>query len=245
MSDKEVAIQRAYYTDTADKYDDLHLDESDEHYLALMHLEGFIQFYGIETLLDIGAGTGRVARHLKNRHPELKIVSLEPVAALREQGYQHGLSPEELIEGDATALSFPDGAFDMVCEFGTLHHIKQPERAVAEMLRVSKKGIFISDSNNFGQGGRLSRWVKQGANALGLWGLLDLIKTRGKGYSISEGDGLYYSYSVFNNYKQIAEQCDVFLMNTRAGGADLYRSCTHVCLAGLKKGVRQVMEKQV
>lgn len=133
--------------------------------------------------------------------PELRVVGVEPVKELREMGYNKGVSKDNLIVGDATNLHFRDAEFDLVCAFGVLHQIKDPALAIAEMLRVSSEAIFISDANNFGQGNILARTMKQALNFLGLWKLADLIKTKGKGYTISEGDGLAYSYSVFNNYK--------------------------------------------
>ena len=81
------------------------------------------------------------------------------------------------------------------------------KKAVSEMLRVTKKGIFISDCNNFGQGSFISRSAKQVINKLGLWKVFDIIKTKGKGYTLSEGDGLAYSYSVFNDYNLIKKKC--------------------------------------
>ena len=204
MSNEEVSTQRAYYKDTAQQYDAAHVDERDEHYLALRFLDAAIDYYGITSVLDVGAGTGRVALHLKARHPGLKIVSVEPVKELREVGHAKGLSETDLIEGDATKLQFPDGAFDLVSEIGVLHHVRDPAAVVAEMLRVAKVGIFISDSNNFGQGSFLSRSLKQFIHALGLWKVANWFKTMGKGYQITEGDGLAYSYSVFKNYEQIA-----------------------------------------
>jgi len=86
-------------------------------------------------------------------------------------------------------LAFADGSFDLVCEFGVLHHIPRPELAISEMLRVAKKAIFISDSNNFGQGGKFSRFLKQAINALGLWPATNMIKTKGRGFTLSAGDG--------------------------------------------------------
>jgi hypothetical protein len=70
---------------------------------------------------------------------------------------------------------------------------------------------------------------------LGLWPVVDFIKTRGRGFKISEGDGLAYSYSVFNDYGRIREQCkSVHLINTVDAGSNLYRTATHVALLGLK-----------
>jgi SAM-dependent methyltransferase len=194
-----------------------------------------IELYKITSVLDLGAGTGRVARFLQQRYPTLKVISIEPVSALREIGYRHGLTPTELIDGDATQLDFTDDEFDLVCEFATLHHIRHPELAVREMLRVSKMAIFISDSNNFGQGSTVTRAMKQIANAIGLWRLVDWIKTKGRGYTISEGDGLGYSYSVYNSYWEISRYCDVHLVNTVAAGVNPYRTAAHVALLGLKR----------
>lgn len=232
----EIEIQRRYCAESASKYDSMHLEEQDEHFFALSFLIGAIGFLDIRSVLDIGSGTGRAIHFLKKQCPQLRIVGIEPVAELREIGYSKGLSRDELIDGDALNLAFDEKEFDVVCEFGVLHHIKKPELAVAEMLRVSSKAIFISDSNNFGQGSATARSVKHALNWLRLWKLADLIKTRGKGYSISEGDGLAYSYSVFNNYAQIREQCkSVHLLNTRDGFINPYKTAGHVALLGIKQ----------
>jgi hypothetical protein len=123
----------------------------------------------------------------------------------------------------------------MVCAFGILHHIDKPELVIAEMLRVSKYAIFISDSNNFGQGSRKQRFVKQMIRRLGLWTAYNYIRTGGKKYQISEGDGLFYSYSVFNNYAFIRQNCRaVHLLNTRDAGINPLQTASHIALLGLK-----------
>jgi ubiquinone/menaquinone biosynthesis C-methylase UbiE len=234
---RETDIQRKYYAKTAAKYEEMHVSAKDEHYLALNFLIASLDYYQIRSILDVGCGTGRALREIKTLRPDIKIVGVEPVKELREVGYKSGLAEEELVEGDATNLQFPDSGFDLLSEFGVLHHIPRPERAVVEMLRVARRAVFISDSNNFGQGTPLSRKLKQAANSLGLWKAIDLIKTRGKGYAISEGDGLYYSYSVFNNYDIIQSACNmIHLLNTRDGHINPYRTASHVALLGIKRG---------
>jgi SAM-dependent methyltransferase len=172
---------------------------------------------------------------LKQRKPEIHVIGVEPVQELRNIGYANGLSRTDLIEGDATQLQFADNQFDVVCEFGVLHHVRRPEIVVAEMLRVARKAIFISDSNNFGQGSFVARSLKQMVNLMGLWGMANYIRTKGKGYFISEGDGLFYSYSVYNNYDQIKKNCkSVHIFNTIPAGINPYRSAGHVALLGLK-----------
>jgi ubiquinone/menaquinone biosynthesis C-methylase UbiE len=236
MANKAVDIQRAYYAATADGYDASHVHGDDEHSFALRFLIAAAGQLGIRSILDIGSGTGRGLLTIKATLPEVTALGIEPSPELRRIGHSKALSKEELIDGDAMNLAFEDGSFDLVCEFGALHHIPDPSKAVAEMLRVSRRAIFISDSNNFGQGSRLSRLLKQMIRTAGLWGLADLIKTGGKGYHISDGDGLAYSYSVFNDYKQIAMCCNsVHMLNTGNGGPNLYRSAPHVALLGVKR----------
>jgi SAM-dependent methyltransferase len=232
----EVDIQRKYYAATAHRYYDMHNSHyTDEHYFALSLLLGSLDYFGIRSILDVGAGIGRAVAYLKTKRPDLKIVGVEPVEELRQIGRQHGIPNEDLIDGDALNLHFRDGEFDMVCEFGVLHHIRTPGIAVSEMLRVAKKAVFISDANNFGQGSAVARAIKQLVNAIGLWKIVDLIKTKGKGYSLSEGDGLSYSYSAFNSYSQIRSKCmRTHVINTSDGRINPYRSAGHVALLGVK-----------
>jgi ubiquinone/menaquinone biosynthesis C-methylase UbiE len=230
-----IQIQRQYYAQTASSYDQVHVSDDDEHAFALHWLSSLISAYSIQSVLDVGSGTGRAINFLNARHPELKVIGLEPVAELRAQGYAKGIAEDCLVDGDATELNFADGTFDLVCEFGALHHMAHPDQAVAEMLRVSRKGIFISDCNNFGQGSRLARFVKQAINALGLWNAYNWIATKGKRYHIAEGDGLCYTYSVFNDLKQIQRHCsDVHICNSRGTSRNHYRSAGHVALFGVK-----------
>lgn len=230
----QVAIQRAHYNEKAAIYDQWR-SERDEHDFSLAFLSAMIGFFEIGSVLDVGSGTGRALFALKNAHPGIKIVGVDPSAALRGIGYEKGLSRSELIDGDAQNLGFAPGEFDLVCEFGALHHIPAPSKAVGEMLRVAKKAIFISDANNFGQGGGLGRTAKQLLHVLGLWPVANFLKTKGRGYSISEGDGLFYSYSVFNDYEQISRQCStVHVLNTKGTGVNPYRSASCVALLGIK-----------
>lgn len=231
----EIAIQRGYYQKTADRYDDMHVKTVGEHDLALAFMLSMIDFFSIDSMLDIGSGTGRALSRAKKVYPNLKVLGIEPSPELRELGHAKGLSQNELIGGDAQKLDFSDGAFDLVCEFGALHHIPDPSKAVSEMLRVARKAVFVSDCNNFGQGGFVKRTVKQTLRSLGLWKVVDFVKTRGRGYTISEDDGLAYSYSVFSDYQEISNRCkSVHLLNTIPAGMNLYRSASHIALLGIK-----------
>jgi len=234
-SPDEIRRQREYYERTAAEYDQWHVHDDDEHTLALAFASGIINWLGIHSVLDVGSGTGRAIHFLKRHCPGVKVVGLEPVAALREVGYSQGLSQLELIAGDATTIDAANESYDLVSEFGVLHHVREPSLAVAEMLRVARRAVFFSDSNNFGQGSPASRTIKRGLRATGLWPLANWIKTRGKGYSESHGDGVAYSYSVFDNHDQIARHCrHVHVLNTAGDGRCTYQRASHVALLGIK-----------
>jgi ubiquinone/menaquinone biosynthesis C-methylase UbiE len=51
-------------------------------------------------------------------------------------------------KGDAYALPFPDGTFDIVSSRFAFHHLEEPVRAFAEMVRVARPGgrIVLSDA---------------------------------------------------------------------------------------------------
>lgn len=100
----DVEMQRSYYAATAASYERTHIKDEDEHFFALSFLVASLDYLGVRTILDVGSGTGRAIRYIKARRPELRIVGIEPVRELREVGYSHGLSEEELIDGDATEL---------------------------------------------------------------------------------------------------------------------------------------------
>jgi ubiquinone/menaquinone biosynthesis C-methylase UbiE len=230
-----IRIQRDYYRDTATDYDRRHVSADDEHAFALAFMISAIKFFGIRSVLDVGSGTGRALLVLRSADPTLTIVGIEPSSELRARGHAKGLTAQQLMEGDGQALAFADGTFDLVCAFGVLHHVPHPRKVVGEMLRVARRAVFISDANNFGQGQPMVRLAKQAIHALRLWPLANFIKTRGKGYAISDGDGLFYSYSVFDDYPQITAQCaHVHLLNTSESGPNIYRSASHVAMLGLK-----------
>jgi SAM-dependent methyltransferase len=231
------ALQRAYYARTAADY-----DHRGERALALAFLRGFLDLLEIRSVLDVGAGNGHVLLHLKEMCPRLRLVGIEPSAEMRAVGHASGLARDELIEGDGASLAYADGAFDLVSEFGVLHHVAQPSRVVGEMLRVAGRAVFFSDSNNFGQGSAGKRALKQALQALRLWPLANYLKTRGRGYRVDEGDGVSYSYSLFSDYAQIAAACErdgVHVLNGAGDGRASFRRAPAVTLLGIKRASRK------
>jgi SAM-dependent methyltransferase len=191
-------IQRRHYAESAAAYDQ-DLGATPEHEFGLYLLLSFIDSTKAQSLLDVGAGTGRGLRFLMRQRPALRLQGIEPIEELRTIGYSKGVPEEMLREGSGYALPFADGSFDIVSEFGVLHHVQRPEAVVNEMLRVARFGVFLSDTNNLGQGAFCARLLKNVFYWLGLWKPFSLIRTRGRGFVEEPNDGLWYYYTVYSH----------------------------------------------
>lgn len=203
-------IQSEYYTKTAGAYETMHHPERSEHTVAREYILEFARMKGAKDILDVGCGTGFNVKFFLDHG--LSAKGVEPVRALIEEGVKSGVPAGALVQGSGDKLPFPDGSFDFVSEFAVLHHVERPNRIVREMMRVARKGVFLSDSNRFGQGRFAARLVKLALWKLRLWPLYIFAKTRGKKYFISEGDGLFYSYSVFDSYATLSEWADTVVL---------------------------------
>lgn len=222
--DRDEQRQLEYYDRTAEDYDAAHIARDDEHERALAILAALTRRREIVSILDVGAGTGRAMLLLEELFPSAEVVGVEPVAALRERGRAKGLRPDRLTAGDAMRLDFPDGSFDLVVETGMLHHVRRPRQVVSEMIRVARQGVLLSDANKFGQGGKTTRRIKALLDRLGLWTPMIWATTRGRMSKWSEGDGLFYSYSVFDDLEQVRRSFPrVHIVNTVAMEGDNLR----------------------
>ncbi len=95
--------------------------------------------------LEIGAGTGflsinlALAGRLDGAELTVTDISEGMLDVCVENGRQHGVTliPQA---GDAEALPFPDESFDLVIGHAFLHHLPDPEAAIAEAFRVLVPG---------------------------------------------------------------------------------------------------------
>ena|SRR5579859_930338 len=208
-----VLEQRRYYTETASRYDLMHAHEGVDDDSSERILLPILRSLEVRSLLDVGSATGRGLSKFAIGLPGATIVGVEPVEALVRQGISSGgIQGIPLLQASGEALPFADASFDAVCEFSTLHHVPDPAKVVREMLRVARSVVAIADTNRFGQGSVLLRIIKLLLYKLRLWNFFNFLRTGGKGYQVSEGDGLFYSYSVYDNYDLIKRWADrIFL----------------------------------
>ncbi len=104
------------------------------------------------SLLEVAAGSGDVprlaAQRLQQRGINLDVTLLDRAAShLRPATSDNGHSESRVVVGDALALPFPDGSFDLV-DCGLFAHHLTPEqlvRFVNEGLRVCRRAVLIND----------------------------------------------------------------------------------------------------
>ena len=102
------------------------------------NVRDFVQPRGDERALDVGTGAGALALALAPLVRE--VVGLDPVPELLALARERARPNTEFVEGDGTALPFRDASFDLAGTHRTLHHVAQPERVVAELARVTRRG---------------------------------------------------------------------------------------------------------
>jgi ubiquinone/menaquinone biosynthesis C-methylase UbiE len=97
-------------------------------------------------VLDVATGTGRVPLLLAGQSwfgGEVYGIDIAPamLAQARAKVAAAGLGARvALREGDASALLWPDGTFDLVISLEALEFFPHPRRALAEMARVLRPG---------------------------------------------------------------------------------------------------------
>jgi len=127
------------------------VNHSKQHLLKNMQREGwgrinqqrlrFIKSYAGHRILDIGCARGDYVAFLNNRGNQAFGLDL-----LTHQKWLH-VRPQLYIQGDAPRLPFPSQSFDTLLAFEILEHIPNPDLAVQEFSRVSRKNLIISVPN--------------------------------------------------------------------------------------------------
>lgn len=142
-----------HFSETSSDWDDVYVrdDVDGQTYrrrlaLTLEWIDGLNLSPG-SRVLDLGTGTGHLAKALAERGFAVTAVDGSPVmlqrATTRSPGLVHG------VHADAGQLPFSDGAFDLVVALGLLPWVPDPAVAVAEMRRVcSRAGHVLVSSDS-------------------------------------------------------------------------------------------------
>ncbi|MEW6517379.1 MAG: class I SAM-dependent methyltransferase [candidate division FCPU426 bacterium] len=114
-------------------------------------VEGLLAAGGLRpgaSVLDMGCGVGLDAEYLLERGFQVTGLDVE-----RHDGDWKALAGRGIRFECASAedLPYPDDSFDAVWIKDALHHMQQPERALAEARRVAKPGgpVIVIEANRY------------------------------------------------------------------------------------------------
>lgn len=125
------------------------------------------------SVLEVGVGTGLA---LPAYRSDMAVTGIDfsehMLAKARDRVERLGLGHvRALRQMDARELDFPDASFDVIAAMHILSVVPEPERVMAEMVRVCKPGGLIVISNHFatetGVLARIERLSAPFANLLG------------------------------------------------------------------------------
>jgi SAM-dependent methyltransferase len=91
---------------------------------------------GAGTVLDLGAGTGKLTRSLAARG--LEVVAVEPLPEMRAS-LEAAVPEARVLSGTAEEIPLPDASVDAITVAQAWHWV-DPERATAEAARVLRPG---------------------------------------------------------------------------------------------------------
>jgi ubiquinone/menaquinone biosynthesis C-methylase UbiE len=110
-----------------------------DHAIPLRQVEQFCELVELPVrgrLLDIGGGTGRIARALRNQVSEAIVVDESP-RMLSQAKAKDGLS---IVCSHSESLPFPAEFFERVIMVDALHHVRDQQASAAEIWRSIKPG---------------------------------------------------------------------------------------------------------
>ena len=120
-----------------------------------------------DKIIEVGVGTG-ISLPLYPRH--CKVVGIDLTKKMLDQAERkkerHGLTHVELMEMDAERMTFDDDTFDHAVAAFVITVVPNPEKMVAEMKRVTKKGGTILIFNHFCSNNAFISWVEKSFLAL-------------------------------------------------------------------------------
>jgi SAM-dependent methyltransferase len=109
----------------------------------------FVGFLGVTPgarVLEVGSGLGLLAVAAAAAADDVRVIGVEISA---EQIAAAATSPHVTYrQGDAHALDFPDGSFDLVYARYVLEHVARPEAVLREMRRVVRPGGRVAVCEN-------------------------------------------------------------------------------------------------
>jgi ubiquinone/menaquinone biosynthesis C-methylase UbiE len=155
---KGAANTQAYYDEFSQGYEKLRGPNDPGGYHELvddLEVDFASRYAAGGDLLEVGCGTGLLLSRLAGVAKTARGIDLSE--GMLQKARARGL---EVQQGSAVDLPYPDAEFDVTCSFKVLAHVENIERALSEMVRVTRPtGVVIAEFYNpFSMRGLLKRF---------------------------------------------------------------------------------------
>lgn len=109
---------------------------------AMEQVVPLIQRWGqVGSVLDVGCRAGASLAKLESLLPDARVVGVDVVPEFVEHALERGL---EAQVADAHSLPFDPREFDWVTCVGTFEHFYDVRKALGEMVKVARRGVYVT-----------------------------------------------------------------------------------------------------
>lgn len=139
-------MTRASFDKTALVYNFIEKHICEDYSNATALINEYLTLGSHETIVDVGGGTGLIAKLLRTKSPNSDIVVIDLSRSMLQKVNDPTLTS---IQGNVTVFPMKDETFTLAILINTMHHIDKNKQSLAlhEVLRILKKQgrIYIID----------------------------------------------------------------------------------------------------
>lgn len=102
-----------------------------------------------QSVVEVGCGEGEMLRYIRRQFPTAQLAAMDLSAeeiALAEEN-NRGAGIVFSVQNAEHLEAYEDNQFDLVICLEVLEHLENPEKGLAELIRISRKDILVSVPN--------------------------------------------------------------------------------------------------
>lgn len=200
---------------TSPRYSKEYFDEIEEYRYSVspevFEFAQFTRWHG-KKVLEVGVGAGTDFLQYIRASADAYGLDLteEAIRHTKTRLESYGFRNDNLIVGDAEYLPYQHNMFDLVYSWGVLHHTPNTEKAISEIIRVTKPGGRI----------KLMLYNRRSTIAFFVWAQVNILERK---FPKSISSSLYHGMEsigthayTFEEVRQILSQYPVRILGERA-----------------------------